>query len=67
MEGKRFIDDIFLIWIHGEEDLLELFESLNEFHETIKFTFEISKHSLKHPDIFETLESVTLLESVGVH
>ena len=34
----RFIDDIFVIWTHGEPALLEFLDELNQFHTTIKFT-----------------------------
>ena len=39
---KRFIDDIFMIWIHGEDSLNKFIEYLNSLHETIKFTYEMS-------------------------
>ena len=38
---KRFIDDIFLIWPHGMDSLLEFVNHLNTVHSTIKFTKEI--------------------------
>ena len=34
----RYIDDIFLIWEHGEESLKLLLEKINSIHPTIKFT-----------------------------
>ena len=34
----RFIDDIFMIWTHGEDNLNKLITYLNDFHPTIKFT-----------------------------
>ena len=34
---RRFIDDIFLLWRHGEEDLLKFITHLNASHHTIKF------------------------------
>ena len=37
---KRFIDDIFLIWTHGENELRKFVEYLNSLHNTIKFTCE---------------------------
>ena len=42
----RFIDDIFLIWIHGEDCLQEFISYLNSSHRTIKFTSEYSKIAL---------------------
>jgi len=38
----RFIDDIFCIWTHGAEKLDDFIKHLNESHQTIKFTTEIS-------------------------
>ena len=38
----RYIDDIFIIWQHGEEKLKELLKILNSSHPTIKFTAEYS-------------------------
>ena len=34
----RFIDDIFAVWTHGEQWLLQFIESLNHHHTTIKLT-----------------------------
>ena len=39
---KRFIDDIFFIWTHGEDELLTFVQHLNDCHQTIKFTLETS-------------------------
>ena len=38
---ERFIDDIFLIWPHGMDSLLEFINHLNTVHSTIKFTSDI--------------------------
>ena len=38
---KRFIDDIFLIWPHGMDSLLEFIKHLNTVHSTIKFTSDV--------------------------
>ena len=34
----RFLDDIFLIWNHSEQDLHNFISKINTFHDTIKFT-----------------------------
>ena len=34
----RFLDDVFVIWLHSEEELNLFLSQLNSFHETIKFT-----------------------------
>ena len=36
----RYIYDIFAIWSHGEEQLTEFLEKINQFHPSIKFTTE---------------------------
>ena len=41
---KRFTDDIFFIWKHGETELKLFLDFLNNFHPTIKFTM---KYNLK--------------------
>ena len=39
----RYIDDIFFIWIHGEEKGEEFMADFNAFNPNIPFTFESSK------------------------
>ena len=34
---RRFIDDVFFLWRHGEEELVKFTNHLNSFHRTIKF------------------------------
>ena len=47
----RYIDDIFLIWEHGETELTEFLEKLNSFHPTIKFTSQQSRGTLNFLDV----------------
>ena len=47
----RFIDDIFLIWQHGEEKLKQFIDALNQAHESIKFTAEWSKEKVCFLDV----------------
>ena len=42
----RYIDDIFMIWTHGEEKLNKFLADLNNFHKTIKFTYECSRDTI---------------------
>ena len=49
---KRFIDDIFIIWPHGEEKLRDFIHLINNHHPTIKFTEE---HSNKERLFLDTL------------
>ena len=46
----RFIDDIFMIWTHGEDSLSNFIEYLNGIHPTIKFTHEVSTSSINFLD-----------------
>ena len=44
---KRFIDDIFFIWIDSEKKFLKKFlKDLNEFHPNLKFAYEKLKRKL---------------------
>ena len=36
----RYIDDIFFIWTHGEQEIQTFLPGLNNFHTDIKFTYE---------------------------
>ena len=47
----RYIDDIFLIWQHGEESLTKFLENLNDCHPTIKFTAEHSREKINFLDV----------------
>ena len=47
----RFLDDIFCIWTHGKEKLMEFFEFINQYHPTIKFTMEQSTDSISFLDV----------------
>ena len=47
---KRFIDDIFMVWTHGGEQLNKFVQYLNNIHPTIKFTYECSKEEIDFLD-----------------
>ena len=36
----RYIDDIFMVWTAGEEQLQEFLQWINQYHNTIKFTWD---------------------------
>ena len=61
----RFIDDIFMIWTHGEDSLTEFITYLNSLHQSIKFTNEFSKTSINLLDTLvklnENRELITTL------
>ena len=61
---KRFIDDIFIIWNHGENELQKLLEQLNQFHPTIKFTEEHSEYGIPFLDTFTYIHESELCNSV---
>ena len=42
----RYIDDIFMVWTHGNEKLESFIAYLNSIHPTIKFTSERSATSI---------------------
>ncbi len=46
----RFIDDIYLVWLHGLNTLLEFVEHLNSVHESLKFTLTHSTTSVQFLD-----------------
>jgi hypothetical protein len=48
---KRFIDDIFFIFLGSYAELITLFEYMNDIHPTTKFTFNHSKSSINYMDI----------------
>ena len=47
----RCIDDIFLIWGHGEEPVKLLLEKINSIHPAIKFTADWSYSSVNFLDV----------------
>ena len=47
----RYIDDVFFIRTDGEENLSSGVEFINCYHQTIKFTTEISKKSVSYLDV----------------
>ena len=46
----RFIDDIFLVWTHGETSLQAFVDNLNTSHDTIKFTASWSTKEVAYLD-----------------
>ena len=47
----RYIDDIFTIWEHGEEEFLKFMEYLNSLDPNIKFTFKYSRECIEFLDV----------------
>ena len=48
---RRYIDDIFMIWTHTEQDLLSFTSYLNSIHPTLKFTSNHYSKSLPFLDV----------------
>ena len=48
---KRYIDDIFIVWLESEEKLLSFLNAANSFHDNIKFTYEFSKERANFLDV----------------
>ena len=47
----RFLDDIFMVWNHSEQELHEFISKINKFHDTIKFTFNYSNKEATFLDV----------------
>ena len=59
----RFIDDIFCIWTHGEQELIKFHEHLNSFHESIKYTIEHSYEKVVFLDTWvKKLKDILIVE-----
>ncbi len=63
----RFIDDIFFIWTHSEEDLTNFVHHANNMHPTIKFTHEYSKSSVSFLDVNVKMTSVNNSITTDLH
>ena len=61
----RFIDDIFMLWIHGEVALSQFLDRLND-QFTIKFTWEISDRQVTFLDVEVYLEHGNLRTDVHI-
>ena len=57
---KRYIDDIFMIWTHGPEELKKFIKHINTIHPTIKFTADWSDSNIEFLDTKVTLSNTTL-------
>ena len=60
----RYIDDVFLIWPHGLQELLNFKNFVNSFHCTIKFTMEYSQSHLPFLDTVVHLTGSSLETSL---
>ena len=53
----RYIDDIFMVWTHGEDKLEDFINHINSLHSTIKFTHEFSKSHISFLDVTVSLDN----------
>ena len=53
----RYIVDVFAIWPHGEEKLVEFLEKINQFHSSNKFMAEWSANSVSFLHMKVTVEN----------
>ena len=62
---RRFVDDIFFIWKGSEEELKEFIEHCNNFHPTIKFTFDynLSTRAVNFLDIHIWIDGNGLIQT----
>ena len=47
----RYIDDIFMVWMAGEEQLCEFLDWINRLHDTINFTWNWSRDRVNFLDM----------------
>ena len=47
----RYINDVLVIWSHSKNLFREFFNKLNNFHPTIKYTYELSNQAVNFLDI----------------
>ena len=62
----RYIDNIFFIWAHDEQELQTFLRTLNEFHTDIKFTYESSKESITFLDLKVSVKNSKIITDLYV-
>ena len=63
---KRFIDDIFLIWEHGESEFIKFMEYLNSINPNIQFTYKYSSECIEFLDVLVKREGQSLTTDLFV-
>ena len=53
----RYIDNIFMVWTHGEDKIEDFINCINSLHSTIKFTHEFSKSHISFLDVTVSLDN----------
>lgn len=54
---KRYIDDIFFVWTHSEDELIKFITSYNCAHPNIKFTHSYSRTNINFLDVTVNIEN----------
>ena len=62
----RFIDDIFSVWLHGQDKLKEFINFMNNRHNTINFTWESSPVSQNFLDVTVKIEDSRIVTDLFV-
>ena len=62
----RYIDDIFFIWPYGEEQLNLFLKDLNEFHASLKFTYQTSENSVDFLHFRESLKDGAIFSDLHI-
>ena len=62
----RYIDDIFLIWTYGEQELWTFLRSLYDFHTDNKFSYELSKESIVFVDLKISVKNSKIITDLNV-
>ena len=62
----RYIDDIFMVWEHGEEALKEFLQKLNSTHPSMKFTWKYSSETIDFLDVQVSLSEGSLITDLYV-
>ena len=47
----RFLNDVFFIWLHGEDRLKEFLKFTSSFHKTIKYTWDYFTSKVSYLDV----------------
>ena len=60
----RYIDDIFIIWQHGDEELEHFFQHMNSCSPHIKFTTETSKETIPFLDTSVIIQGTNIMTTL---
>ena len=62
----RFLDNIFFIWTHGEEELKTFMEKFNNFTPNLRFTYESNEKSTSFLDLIITVSEQKLKTTLHI-